>query len=310
MSDGSNEQIKIHQKWGFGMAPPKEHTAALRRNAVRLVLKAMVGADPEDPHSLAKAISEVKGLFNRSRRMDQWDWFVVWQQLGLPERKRVDRIVSGLAVWRKAIRSQDLEDSENMRIQLVNWGALTSLGYFLGLASPPIEPNTGILYMLGTREMKGLLKIGITERDVIARVNEINSATGIPIPLGVRHIWRVRKPKIVEREIHRLLSVYRVRSDREFFQMQYRDAVRVITKFLEETQGLSRERGVVKRLLIENGYGFLTSGGDDFFFHSKEARGSFRNLKPGDTVEFERLNTSLGYAAIDVRRVFERKNPH
>ena len=303
VSDGSNERIKVDQKWGFGMAPPKEQTVTMRRYAVQVVLNALAGAQPTDSHSLAKAISEVKGLFNRSRKMDQWDWFVVWQQLGLPERKRLDRIVSGLASFRKAIVSQDSENSENMRLNLVNWGALTSLRYFLGLESPLFEPETGILYMLGTREMKGLLKIGITERDVIARVNEINSATGIAIPLGVRHIWRVRNPKTVEREVHRLLSDYRVRSDREFFQLQYNDAVRVITKFLEETQGLSRERGVVKRVFNENGYGFLSSGGDDFFFHAKEVRGPFQKLTAGDTVEFERLHTSLGYAASDVQRV-------
>ena len=35
--------------------------------------------------------------------------------------------------------------------------------------------------------------------------------------------------------------------------MDYNEAVRVITKFLGETQGLSRERGVVKRVLSREG---------------------------------------------------------
>ena len=303
MSDGTREKIKVHQKWGFGMAPPKERTVVLRQKAVRLVLKALSGAEPTDSDSLAEAISEVKGLFNRSRKMDQWDWFVVWEQLGLPERKRLDQIVSGLIVLRKAVVNNDLLDFENSRVQLQNWGALTSLKYFLGLEHPPIEEDTGILYMLGIREMKGLLKIGITERDVVSRVNEINSATGIVIPWGVRHVWRVRNPKRVEREVHKLLADYRVRSDREFFNMEYNDAVRMVTKFLEETQGLSRERGVVKRVLKEKGYGFLSSYGKDFFFHAKEVKDVFSEFKEGDTVEFKRLHTSLGYAASDIRRV-------
>ena len=43
MSDGMREKIKVHQKWGFGMAPPKERTVVLRQKAVRLVLKALSG---------------------------------------------------------------------------------------------------------------------------------------------------------------------------------------------------------------------------------------------------------------------------
>lgn len=186
MSDGMREKIEVHQKWGFGMAPPKEHTVVLRQKAARLVLKALSGEKSTDSDSLAEAISEVKGLFNRSKKMDQWDWFVVWEQLGLPERKRLGWIVRDLVILRKAIVNNDLIDFENARVQLQNWGALTSLKYFLGLEKPPIEEDTGILYMLGTREMKGQLKIGITKRDVRSRVNEINSATGIGASRSLR----------------------------------------------------------------------------------------------------------------------------
>ena len=303
MSDGMQKKIKVHQKWGFGMAPPKESTVVLRQKAVRLVLKALSGEEPTDSDPLAEAISEVKGLFNRSRKMDQWDWFVVWEQLGLPERKRLRWIVRDLVTLRKAVVNNDPIGFENAREQLQNWGALTSLKYFLGLEKPPIEEDTGILYMLGVREMKGLLKIGITKRDVKSRVNEINSATGIIIPFGVRHVWRVRNPNRVEREVHKLLADYRVRSDREFFNMEYDEAVRMITKFLGKTQSLSRERGIIKRMLTEKGYGFLSSNGKDFFFHAKEVKGTFSEFKEGDTVEFKRLHTSLGYAASDIRRI-------
>ena len=131
MSDGMQKKIKVHQKWGFGMAPPKESTVVLRQKAVRLVLKALSGEEPTDSDPLAEAISEVKGLFNRSRKMDQWDWFVVWEQLGLPERKRLRWIVRDLVTLRKAVVNNDPIGFENAREQLQNWGALTSLKYFL-----------------------------------------------------------------------------------------------------------------------------------------------------------------------------------
>ena len=303
MSDKLQNKIKIHQKWGFGMAPPKEHTVVSRRKAVQLVLSALSGGTSSEPNSLADAISEVKGLFNRAKKMDQWDWFIVWEQLGLPEHKRLRRIIGDLVVLRKAVVNNDKISYENSRERLQNWGALTSLKYFLELEKPPIENDTGILYMLGHRKEKGQLKIGYTARDIVSRVKEINRATGIPTPFGVRHVWRVRNPRRVEREVHGLLADYRVRPDREFFDMEYIEAVQLITKYLEETQAISRERGIVKCVLAEKEYGFLVSDGKDFFFHATEVKGIFSEITEGDTVEFTRLQTSLGYAASDILRI-------
>ena len=245
MSDKLQKKIKIHQKWGFGMAPPKKHTVVSRRKAVQSVLTALSDGKSSDPNSLADAISEVKGLFSRAKKMDQWDWFIVWEQLGLPEHKRLRRIVGDLVILRKAVVNNDQTSFENSRERLQNWGALTSLKYFLEPEKLPIEKDTGILYMLGYRDKKELLKIGFTGRDVASRVNEINRATGIVIPFGVRHVWRVRNPRTVEREVHRLLADYRVRRDREFFQMEYNEAVQLITKYLEEIQAISKECGIV-----------------------------------------------------------------
>lgn len=235
--------FRIHQKWGFGMAPPKEHTVVARRKSAQLVLAALNDGKSTEPASLTDAISKVKGLFSRAKKMDQWDWFTVWEQLGLPERKRMDCIVRELALLRKAVVNNDHISFENAREQLQNWGALTSLNHFLEPEQPLLDKDTGYLYMLGTREMKGLLKIGYTERDIASRVSEINRATGIPVPFGVRHVWRVRNPKTVERKVHGLLTDYRVRSDREFFDMEYNKAVRLITEYLDKTQAISRERG-------------------------------------------------------------------
>lgn len=285
------------------MSPPKKHTVVLRQKAVQLVLETLSSTAPTGSDTLAEAISEVKGLFNRSRKKDQWDWFVVWEQLGLPELKRLRRIVDDLVVLRKAVLNNDLKEFRNTQKRLQYLGTITSLKHFLGLENQYMEEGTGILYMLGIREMRGLLKIGFTERDVTSRVNEINAATGIVIPFGVIHVWRVRNPKKVEQEIHELLADYRVRSDREFFNMEYNNASQMVTKFLYETYSLSKRQGIVKQLLIEKGYGFLSSEGQDFFFHKKEVKGVFSELKLGDTVEFIQLDTSLGYAASKVQRI-------
>ena len=85
--------------------------------------------------------------------------------------------------------------------------------------------------------------------------------------------------------------------------MEFNEAVQLITKYLGETQAISRERGIVKHVLAEKGYGFLVSDGKDFFFHAKEVKGIFSGIAEGDTVEFTRLQTALGYAASDILRI-------
>ncbi len=40
------------------------------------------------------AISELKGMFNRSLRKDQWNWFTVYDRLGCPPRSEMNSIVS------------------------------------------------------------------------------------------------------------------------------------------------------------------------------------------------------------------------
>ncbi len=49
-------------------------------------------------------------------------------------------------------------------------------------------------------------------------------------------------------------------------------------------------QGVVKKLVSDRGFGFLspTGGGEDVFFHhSTVQEGGFDNLQEGQTVEFE-----------------------
>ncbi len=58
--------------------------------------------------------------------------------------------------------------------------------------------------------------------------------------------------------------------------------------------------------LMERGFGFIAREGEakDLFFHSKELQGvAFDDLKVGDAVTFEVINSEKGPAATNVRRV-------
>ena len=81
-----------------------------------------------------------------------------------------------------------------------------------------------------------MLKIGYTTRSIYDRVNEINSATGILEPYGVRAIWTVDDPRQIENMIHRQLEQYRIRKDREFFRIDYRIAFRIILDLIKDEE--------------------------------------------------------------------------
>ncbi|MDP3051968.1 MAG: cold shock domain-containing protein [bacterium] len=63
--------------------------------------------------------------------------------------------------------------------------------------------------------------------------------------------------------------------------------------------------GTIKTLLTEKGFGFISREGEtkDLFFHSKELKDvTFDELKVGDAVTFEVVETEKGPAATNVSR--------
>lgn len=105
----------------------------------------------------------------------------------------------------------------------------------LGKAQIAEGEGAGWVYLLSTRELPDLLKIGMTMRTVEERLREVNGATGIAFPFCVRRCYQVRDPTAAERLIHQSLAAHRVRADREFSCASYRDAARIIDATLRET---------------------------------------------------------------------------
>ena len=64
-------------------------------------------------------------------------------------------------------------------------------------------------------------------------------------------------------------------------------------------------QGTIKTLITEKGFGFIAREGEikDLFFHSKELKGvTFDELKVGDAVTFEVVESEKGPAATNVSR--------
>ena len=171
-------------------------------------------------------LSLIKGLFNRVVREDQWDWFTVASQLGYPSRGLARAIAQELSNLRLAIRDNDPTSFAATHANLLRLPTRRCLSVFVGAAQIADEPGAGWIYILSTRELRELLKIGMTMRNVELRTHEINGATGV-VPFGVRRCWRVSDPSRAEKIVHDALSIYRIRTDREFFRVDFHIAARV-----------------------------------------------------------------------------------
>ncbi|GAB2472258.1 GIY-YIG nuclease family protein [Jatrophihabitans fulvus] len=235
--DASARQVRVNHKWGFGMSPVKPATARRRVVAAQRVLELVAAPNAAANGQLDELISdlsELKGLFNRVARQDQWDWFTVWLQLGTPGRRQAIKSATALADLREALIRYDPDRARRARDALVDSGGALAIDALTKGGHPAPDVGIGYVYVLSTRRDPKMLKIGYTERPIADRVNEINRGTGVPIPFGARAAWKVRRAPEAEREIHALLGEWRVRADREFFDMDFRDAHRVIDRMVEQ----------------------------------------------------------------------------
>lgn len=87
----------------------------------------------------------------------------------------------------------------------------------------------GWLYVLVNSHMRGLVKIGRTDRPPSERADEISSVTGVPSPFIL--IWQeqVSNSVVAEREVHQLLGADRLTPDREFFRIDPQSAIEAVT---------------------------------------------------------------------------------
>ena len=225
--------VEVSEKWGFGMAPPKHHTNVVRHSACVTFLESIASTElPAADDELLERLSTVKGLFNRVAKQDQWDWFTVAGQLGHPSPRIARVIADEIYNFRSGIRDTDVDAFRKARSSLLRLPTKLCVSAFLGQLRIRNEPGAGWIYILSTREIRDLLKIGMTMRTVEERAREINAATGVAIPFGVRRCWRVLGPQRAESLVHDALAKFRIRNDREFFRVDFISAAKLVTELL------------------------------------------------------------------------------
>lgn len=293
--------IQTVHKYGFGMS---DLSVTMRRrfdNAVDIV--SLFLSDRLSPEEIdLDAISELKGMFNRSLRKDQWNWFTVYDRLGCPPRNEMNSIVSRLVKLRECLKEHDFEQALLIRADLITGTLPTYLSQWKNHRKiRASQGKRGWLYILSRKDEPDILKIGRTTRSVEGRVKEINSATGVLIPYSARAVFEVEDAEEAENLVFRLLSDYRVRMDREFFQIPFSEAVKIIEE--EIFPLLIRTQGEVKWFDATKGYGFITceEHARDIFVHESQILDERSYLiQQGQKVKFDIRQTERGLSAIKV----------
>jgi len=85
--------------------------------------------------------------------------------------------------------------------------------------------SAGFVYIMINPAMRGLVKIGLSERSSTARAKELRG-TGLPDDFVVVYDELVTDCEAVERRLHQRFDYYRYQPNREFFQIPVREAIR------------------------------------------------------------------------------------
>jgi hypothetical protein len=300
---------------GFGIAPQKTEAYEQALDAAQQVREVLL-MRCELRSLLADHLSTVKGLFSRVVNENQWDWAIIAAVFGFPTREECIEIIQRLMELRQALMSNQKNEIINSIKALEYTKAATYLGYFIGELDPPERPyGSGQIYILSTRAKPDHLKIGKTTIQPVIRATQINSATGVYDPFGLR--WAVRVSDVTKAEnlIHTELREFRMTERREFFQLSFQVAKRRIWSLLDRMDLILREEGTIEEIILKNfpkiqGV-IVQDNGKKFRFYNQEfyphGRPLPASLVASQKVSFEFFDCRFGRFAINLRVQTKRK---
>lgn len=100
--------------------------------------------------------------------------------------------------------------------------------------------NKGFVYILKNDAFSDLLKIGFSTKIPERRAKELSS-TGVPSPFMVSYYCLTESARAVEFSVHNALKKFRYSNDREFFQIDIREAVNCIRSHCKPEHEWSNE---------------------------------------------------------------------
>lgn len=104
-----------------------------------------------------------------------------------------------------------------------------------------MSSTTGYVYCLTIPRMPGIVKIGFTTKTVEQRLKDLDN-TSVVEPLQLYYAGKVRNPISVEKKIHEIYREWRIRPNREFFEVDADQVKRVIQLAEVASAGLEEEK--------------------------------------------------------------------
>ena len=104
---------------------------------------------------------------------------------------------------------------------------------FLAKRLQPTALNAEYIYVTRSpSHVADLYKVGMTTREVGARVAELSGSTSAPLPFEILAYWPVPDAALAERVVHEALAPYRVSARREFFRAPLPRIIQTIDRVL------------------------------------------------------------------------------
>lgn len=104
-----------------------------------------------------------------------------------------------------------------------------------------MSTNSGFVYCLTVPRMPGVVKIGYTTKTMEQRLKDLDN-TSVVEPLQLYYAGKVRNPLSVEKKIHEIYREWRIRPNREFFEVDADQVKRVIQLAEVASLGLEEEK--------------------------------------------------------------------
>ena len=102
----------------------------------------------------------------------------------------------------------------------------------------------GYIYIAGNKGMPGLVKIGMTSNTPAKRLKELYT-TGVPYPFHLHYAKRIRNPRLIEKQLHKIFQKHRVSNKREFFSIDAKEAVKITERSVRHLGTSGRSSGTL-----------------------------------------------------------------
>lgn len=96
-------------------------------------------------------------------------------------------------------------------------------------SEPLFLPTDEFVYLVSNNSFeRGIFKIGMTKNSAQERINQINSATGVPEPFRIDVLIATSNARRLEATLHTEFSSKRLSNNREFFKLEQTDVVWIV----------------------------------------------------------------------------------